>query len=129
MAPATILNLLFFVWIGLGFRKTINYLKTHKKEYKYAVMFQMAVTFFSCIVVALFVKIADSIQMSEGDYDENWKAVWFWEKVYFIIFSLFTLAMLIILRPSLNLKSLTEIDELLDNTFEVTEIPESTRQL
>jgi len=52
-----------------------------------------------------------------------WKSNWFWDKSYYIIFTFFTATILIILKPTENLKSLSQIEELLDETLQ-TEMPE-----
>ena len=53
--------------------------------------------------------------------DEAWSTVWFWEKAYMLIFIAFTAAVMVVLRPTESLKSLSQIDELLDETLQEQE--------
>jgi len=84
----------------------------------------MAIAFFSCLVTALFIKFIEIIiRQGNANLDDMWKSNWFWDKSYYIIFTLFTAAIFVILKPTENLKSLSQIEELLDETLQ-TEMPE-----
>ena len=68
--------------------------------------------------LALIIKVIEFfVRLGSSNMDVMWASFWFWELNYFMFFTIFTFCVLIILRPREDLKLLSEIEELLDETL------------
>ena len=70
-------------------------------------IFRIALAFMFCLCFSLIFKIAElAVRLGGTDSDGKWHQNWFWEKSYFVLFTVSVAIMLMVLQPTEKLTTL-----------------------
>jgi len=121
--PLAICNTIIFFWILMAFRRTLLYLRQKKQDYKHDVMVRIFESFIFCLALTILIySLEIGGRRNDANLDKRWKINCMQEKSYFFVFTLFTVCMMCVLRPTECSRDLSDIQELLDETLQ-TEMP------
>ena len=124
MLPNLVLNVIFTMWIYLALRRTLNYLVTKEQRYKFTIITKIFVSLCVCIIATGILMLTQMFSMLASNRDESWSSQWSWEACWFLIFSGFSIAVVVILRPDEMSDMLTVMQEVLDETLNEMHVEE-----
>lgn len=101
--PLLLLDGILFYWIFSAYRRTLNHLSKKNQVYKYNIVNRMFLSFVTCLGLALLVMFIELLTQRKGfNRDYYWKSDALWEKLNFIITTIYTICLMVILKPAEN---------------------------
>ena len=112
--PLSIANTLFFFWILKSLDETKKALLERQQHVKYEMMRRYTWILAAAYVVGVVTVFGEIVYKFQGDRDLFWRYEWIVESSWFIIFTGFLIAIMILMRPTERSRLLAHVEELSD---------------
>ena len=110
--PLSLTNTLFFFWIMSSLERTKKTLEETRQNVKLRVMQRFTHILLGVYAVAVLAVFGEIWVKFSGERDTRWRIEWLVESSWFLIFSVFVFAVMVLMRPTDTSKLLAYVEEL-----------------
>ena len=110
--PLSLTNTMFFFWIMSSLERTKKTLQETRQHVKLQVMQRFTYILLGVYVVAVLAVTGEIWVKFSGERDTRWRIEWLVESSWFLIFTLFVCAVMVLMRPTDTSRLLAYVEEL-----------------
>lgn len=110
--PLSLTNTMFFFWIMSSLERTKKTLQETRQNVKLRVMQRFTHILLGVYVVAVLAVFGEIWVKFSGERDTRWRIEWLVESSWFLIFTIFVCAVMVLMRPTDTSKLLAYVEEL-----------------
>ena len=113
--PLSMTNTMFFFWILRSLELTKKSLLEKRQNVKLEMMQKFTFILIGVYIIAVAAVFSEIYVKFSGERDELWRYEWMVESSWFIIFTLFVIAVMVLMRPTATSRLLAQVEELCES--------------
>ena len=108
-------NTMFFFWILRSLELTKKSLLEKRQNIKLEMMQKFTFILIGVYIIAVAAVFSEIYVKFSGERDELWRYEWMVESSWFIIFTFFVIAVMVLMRPTATSRLLAQVEELCES--------------